>query len=173
MLEYPAIKRHLDRHLTKLAKRQDRGRTPYNLRNCAYHEQFEEEKLCWMHMSPIGRFSLVDGGVYCNQKTFMIVGQDLNYLCAVLNSTVVTKFVRSVAVTTGMGLTQWDKFVVTTIPVPIPRVGHRTRLTQLVDQLVRQHFKENTQIAMEIDKIVFDLYGLDRSEREFVLRAAQ
>ena len=173
VLEYPAIKRHLDRHLTKLAKRQDRGRTPYNLRNCAYHEQFEEEKLCWMHMSPIGRFSLVDGGVYCNQKTFMIVGQDLNYLCAVLNSTVVTKFVRSVAVTTGMGLTQWDKFVVTTIPVPIPRVGHRTRLTQLVDQLVRQHFKENTQIAMEIDKIVFDLYGLDRSEREFVLRAAQ
>jgi hypothetical protein len=33
---YPAIKKHLDNFYPKLAKRADKGDTPYNLRNCAY-----------------------------------------------------------------------------------------------------------------------------------------
>ena len=36
--EYPAVKNHLDDHYPKLESRMDKGRTPYNLRNCAYHE---------------------------------------------------------------------------------------------------------------------------------------
>ncbi|MCY4234540.1 MAG: hypothetical protein OXE59_12485, partial [Bacteroidetes bacterium] len=38
--EYPGIKHHLDQYYEKISKRQDRGITPYNLRNCAYHEHF-------------------------------------------------------------------------------------------------------------------------------------
>ncbi len=34
--DYPAIKNHLDSFYNKLAKRADKGATPYNLRNCAY-----------------------------------------------------------------------------------------------------------------------------------------
>ena len=34
--DYPAIKAHLDSFYDRLAKRYDRGNTPYNLRNCAY-----------------------------------------------------------------------------------------------------------------------------------------
>ena len=43
--DYPAIKTHLDDYFEQLEKRYDKGRTPYNLRNCAYHAEFIKEKL--------------------------------------------------------------------------------------------------------------------------------
>ena len=38
IMEYPALKAHLDQHWDKISKRADKGDTPYNLRNCAYLE---------------------------------------------------------------------------------------------------------------------------------------
>ena len=43
--DYPAIKTYLDGHFEQLEKRYDKGQTPYNLRNCAYHAEFVMEKL--------------------------------------------------------------------------------------------------------------------------------
>lgn len=37
--DYPAIKAHLDKYYDKLAKRADKGDTPYNLRNCIYTDE--------------------------------------------------------------------------------------------------------------------------------------
>ena len=38
--EYPAIKAHLDQYWDKIKDRADQGDTPYNLRNCAYLEDY-------------------------------------------------------------------------------------------------------------------------------------
>ena len=43
--EYPAIKAHLDQFWDKIYKRADKGDTPYNLRNCAYMEDFNKPKI--------------------------------------------------------------------------------------------------------------------------------
>jgi type I restriction-modification system DNA methylase subunit len=45
--DYPSIKRHLDDFLPSLKKRTDRGTTPYNLRNCAYIEDFVKMKIAF------------------------------------------------------------------------------------------------------------------------------
>ncbi|WP_042007104.1 hypothetical protein, partial [Capnocytophaga canis] len=42
--DYPAIKSHLNLYYDKLKKRADKGDTPYNLRNCAYIEEFSKQK---------------------------------------------------------------------------------------------------------------------------------
>ena len=84
--EYPAIKKHLDEFFPQLEKRQDKGRTSYNLRNCAYHEVFKKEKLFWMHMAPRGRFAYSDSEtIFCNQKAFVVTGACLKFLCAILS----------------------------------------------------------------------------------------
>ena len=57
---YPAIKDRLDQSYPRLEKRQDKGGTPYHLRNCTYYEDFGKEKLFWMDMSPKIRFSYSD-----------------------------------------------------------------------------------------------------------------
>ena len=44
---YPAIKNHLDNFYPQLKKRADKGDTPYNLRNCAYIEDFSKQKIVY------------------------------------------------------------------------------------------------------------------------------
>ena len=43
--DYPAVKAHLDQYWDKISKRADKGDTPYNLRNCAYLEDFLSPRL--------------------------------------------------------------------------------------------------------------------------------
>ena len=45
--DYPAIKKHLDGFWDKLESRADQGDTPYNLRNCAYMEDFYKQKIVY------------------------------------------------------------------------------------------------------------------------------
>ena len=45
--DYPAVKAHLDRYWDKISARTDKGDTPYNLRNCAYLEDFSKPKIMY------------------------------------------------------------------------------------------------------------------------------
>uniref|UniRef100_UPI0035C7AE75 type IIG restriction enzyme/methyltransferase n=1 Tax=Helicobacter pylori TaxID=210 RepID=UPI0035C7AE75 len=45
--KYPALKSHLDSHWDTIATRSNQGDTPYHLRNCAYLEDFEKEKIVY------------------------------------------------------------------------------------------------------------------------------
>ena len=102
--DYPAVKAYLDWFYPQLQKRQDKGKKPYNLRNCAYHEEFAKEKLFWMELSDEGRFAYSDAEMYCRDTGFMMTGEALKYLCAVLNSSIITWHIQNIALTTGMGL---------------------------------------------------------------------
>ena len=42
--DYPAVKMHLDSYYAKITKRDDQGDTPYNLRCCAYWDDFSKPK---------------------------------------------------------------------------------------------------------------------------------
>ena len=167
--EYPAIKNHLDAFYPQLKKRQDKGRTPYHLRNCAYHEVFGKEKLFWMHMAPYGRFAYSGSEIiFCNQKAFVVTGNSLKYLCAILNSRLITWQVENIAVTTGMGLIQWDKFVVERLPIPKMSTENQQTFTRLVDEILKAKASGSIAIAdeqgAEIDRLVYALYGLTEKE---------
>ena len=167
--KYPAIKNHLDKFYPKLQKRQDKGRTPYNLRNCAYHQIFDKEKLFWMHMAPSGRFAYSGAETYfCNQKAFVITGISLKYLCAILNSRLITWKVNNTAVTTGMGLIQWDKFVVERLPIPKIAAATQRPITRLVDRILKAKASDpaadTSKQEAKIDQLVYELYGLTRKE---------
>ena len=172
--EYPAIKGHLEKYIERLERRQDKGITPYNLRNCAYHEEFRKPKLFWMHMSPEGRFALGEPNIACNQKCFMVTGENLHYLCAILNSTLVTWLVRRIAVTTGMGLPQWDKFTVERVPVARPdrsiTNGFRDLVKSMLAAIDAGDTQEITRVQKTIDSCVYELYDLKPEESKSVSR---
>ena len=110
--DYPAVKRHLDRFLPALQRRRDKGRTPYNLRDCAYHEDFTEEKLFWIDLVDQGRFAYDDGTLFGTNTTYFLTGENLKFLCAVLNSKLTYCFLRHTAPTSGMGVIRWMKVYV-------------------------------------------------------------
>ncbi len=170
--DYPVVKAHLDSFYTRLAKRYDKGKTPYNLRNCAYHADFTREKLIWMDMAPVGRFAYSDQELYCNNKGFLMTGNHMRFLCGALNSCLVTWFVRQTARTTGLGLTQWEKFTVERIPIPFISADRQRPLVELVDRILAvkdaNPSDEICDLEEQIDKLVYDLYGLTTQEVKVV-----
>ena len=84
--DYPAVKAHLDQYWDKISKRADKGDTPYNLRNCAYLDDFNKPKIVWNRIASIKQFALVDCGIYIQDSMHFIIGTNLNYLCSILNS---------------------------------------------------------------------------------------
>ncbi len=76
--DYPAIKNHLNRFYPQLKRRQDKGKTPYNLRNCAYYEEFTKEKLFWMDLTEEGRFSYDENEMFCVNTVYWCLGSQSN-----------------------------------------------------------------------------------------------
>ena len=166
--DYPAIKTYLDKFYPKLKKRQDKGKTPYNLRNCAYHEEFAKEKLVWMDLTGGGRFSYDKGKMFCADTVFMMSGQAIKYLCAILNSNLITWFMKNTALTSGMGVTRWKKFAVERLPIPnIPTTEQRPFI-RLVDTILKAKAADpkadTTEQEAKIDRLVYGLYGLTTKE---------
>ena len=169
---YPAVKRHLDNFYPQLERRQDKGITPYNLRNCAYHAEFAKEKLVWMDMSPEGRFAFSGSETYCNDKGFILTGASLRFLCAVLNSTLITWLMKNTALTTGMGLLQWKKFAVERLPIPRIPVAEQYPFIRLVDDILTAKSADpsadTSEQEAEIDRLVYTLYSLTKQEGQTV-----
>ena len=86
--EYPAVKKHLDLFWKNISTRYDKGDTPYNLRNCAYMEDFAKQKIIYPNMTKYMPFLLDKEGFITNQKCFILTGRNLAYLTALFNSNV-------------------------------------------------------------------------------------
>ncbi len=166
--DFPPVKAHLDGYFPRLAERHDKGRTPYNLRNCAYHADFAREKLFWMDLTDSGRFAYEDGERFCLNTVFMMTGQDLKYHCAVLNSRLITWFMSHMALNSGMGVTRWFGHTVEQIPVACAAAEQRGQLIQQADRIIAAKAVEvaadTSKEEAEIDRLVFAIYELEDDE---------
>ena len=96
--DYPAIKAHLDQYWDKISKRADKGDTPYNLRNCAYLEDFSKPKIVYMEIQtdnptegyPFPCFSFDERNSIALNTAYIMCSDsvDVRYILGVLNSSV-------------------------------------------------------------------------------------
>jgi hypothetical protein len=82
---YPALHRHLDQFRDALIKRQDQGRYWWELRSCAYWQEFDNPKIVYQEIQFHPCYGLDESQQLGNNKTFFIASGNL-YLLAVLNS---------------------------------------------------------------------------------------
>jgi len=165
---YPAVKNYLDKFYPELEKRQDKGRTPYNLRNCAYHAEFAKEKLLWMDLTTQGRFVYDANGAFCSNTAFIMTGQSIKYLCALLNSHLITWIMRHTSLNSGMGVTRWIASTVEKIPVPkIPETVQEPFI-QLVDKILSAKDTnpeaDISGLEAKINQRIYKLYALTQAE---------
>ena len=162
--DFPAVKRHLDQFYPMLQKRQDKGDTPYNLRHCAYHQDFRRQKLFWMDLTDRGRFAYASDEVFALNTVYFLIGGPVKFLCAVLNSRLVTWFMNHGGLTSGMGVTRWFSTTVSRVPVPVTTPERQGPLVQLVDEILAAKDADPeadvTALENEIDRLVYALYGL-------------
>lgn len=164
--DYPAIKRHLQKYSRSLRARSDQGCTPYNLRSCAHWDSFAGEKLFIMDMA--ARVAYADTTIYCKNTGYIVTGTSLKYLCALLNSALITWLMTKNALTSGAGAVRWMKFTVERIPIPIIPYTQQQSFTRLVDSILDAKDTDlqadTHQQETELDQLVYQLYGLTDDE---------
>ncbi|MDR1022736.1 MAG: class I SAM-dependent DNA methyltransferase [Prevotellaceae bacterium] len=157
--DYPAIKKHLDKYFPELKKRADKGNTPYNLRNCAYIEDFSKQKIVWLTITDSPKFAMDSSKSICLNSVFFMTGSDYLYIIlASLNSKLIEWYFDGICVSTGEGTNKWEKFVVERIPIPKPDKQIEQQIEKLL--LLKKH--------KEIDKLIYNMYGLSEKEINFI-----
>ena len=117
--EYPAIKAHLDLYWDKIAKRSDKGDTPYNLRNCVYMEDFLKQKIVWAEMTNAPKFVLDNDCMFIDNTEYFLTGDNLEYIVCILNSKLYTWLFDKICAKV-MGARKWRKQYVEVLPIPKP-----------------------------------------------------
>ena len=163
--DYPAVKAHLDRYWDKISARADKGDTPYNLRNCAYLEDFSKPKIMYPNMTKYIPFYYDEKGFYQNDKSFMITGNFVAYLTAFLNSSLFKFcFLNNFPELQG-GTRELRKIFFDKIPVlQVTKEINDSFISKIND--IQE--KYTTQKAMEIDAMLFELYRLTEEERKTI-----
>ena len=110
--DYPAVKAHLDKYWDKIKDRADQGDTPYNLRNCAYLEEFFKPKIIYREIGFEMDACIIPQGWFINNKLYLITGDEIEYLLAFLNSKAFNKVILASAnLTGGKGVDFMEKIV--------------------------------------------------------------
>ncbi|WP_120913508.1 class I SAM-dependent DNA methyltransferase [Helicobacter pylori] len=175
--KYPATKAHLDAHLDTIATRCDQGDTPYHLRNCAYLEDFEKEKIvypCIMAKEPC--FVYEEKGFYAPAPANIITGDkiEIKYLTALLNSKCIyfamRKFYMGGGIEGELKTNNLEK-------IPIPKITPQNqelarKITDYADKILQAKEKDpkaNTlELEKEIDTLVYQLYNLTDEEIKII-----
>jgi len=118
--DYPAVKAHLDLYHSQLEKRTDQGDTPYNLRNCAYIEDFSKQKIVYPDISEKLNFQIVEGEIYFNNTIYFMTSEteNLDYLLKFLNSNLIDWYYKTLSVQLGEKAVRMFTIYVLNIPIP-------------------------------------------------------
>ena len=163
--EFPALKVFLDRYWIRISRRSDKGDTPYNLRNCAYIDDFLAPKIMYPNMTKYLPFYFDLKGFFTNDKGFFMRGNHLSYLTAFLNSSLFKKcFIDNFPPLFG-GSRELRKIFVEKIPVLKVSDEIDAEFRELVLDIQNEYSDEK---AKAIDQRIFDLYGLTQEERDAI-----
>jgi hypothetical protein len=173
--DYPSVKRHLNDYLKELSERQDKGDTIYNLRDCAFIEDFTREKIIWLELTNKNKFSYSAKEDYILAGAFLMVGESLKYLLAFLNSKLCYFYFSLICNSSGMATIQWKKFALEKVPV-IKLSGEKQKpLINMVDEILSitksTDYQTNEtkqakvkELEKQIDQMVYKLYDLTPEE---------
>ncbi|OOP82608.1 class I SAM-dependent DNA methyltransferase [Helicobacter pylori] len=176
--KYPAIKAHLDSHWDTIATRSDQGDTPYHLRNCAYLEDFEKEKIVYGEIVQEPRFYLDNGECglgyfYAEATSFILTGEHLRYLLGMLHSKLITFAFKTFYAGGGLGESGYRYKKAFIERLPIPQITEKNqeladKITDCAERILKAKAKDpkaNTQeLEKEIDALVYQLYNLTHEE---------
>ena len=145
--------------MEKISTRADKGDTPYNLRNCAYMEDFSKPKIVWGNLNLTPNYALVENNSFINAPSSMIVPAS-KYLLAILNSKIADFYIKLLGVTRNGGYFEYKPMFIEQLPIPQLKIENK-ELAQ-IERLI-----DNNNYT-EIEYIVYNLYGLTQDEINYI-----
>ncbi len=173
---YPAIKKHLDSYMSQLQKRQDKGDTFYNLRNCAYMEDFSEQKIIWIELVDKGRFAIDYSDNFLTLNgTFIMTGDSLEFICAILNNPITSWHFNTFCISSGVGTNQWRELYVRDLYIPKIPINKQSKFIELMNSIVAlERSKKNATMKIdELNNMIYDIFELNNEEIDTILKDVQ
>ncbi len=169
--DYPAIKAHLDQYWDRISKRADKGDTPYNLRNCAYLEDFSKPKVVYMEIQtdnpnegyPFPCFSYDKRDSIALNTAYIMCSDsvDVRYVLGILNSTVGRMIAR-------LYVTQLQERQYRMLAQYISKFPIAKSTSKIQDEVITRVQKcldsNSTLNEEDINRIAYQIYGFEPSE---------
>lgn len=181
--EYNGIFNYLNQYKDKAQKRSDQGDYWWEVRACDYYEKFKKEKICWGNLSLKTPFTLDSNKYFLNMPACMIPIND-KYLLGVLNSKISWYYLKIISAERAGGFIEVKPMYVEQIPIPNnPNLKIKTEIISLVEEMLSTQKEisinknESTKQVLEekcnildtkLDKLVYELYGLDEKDIDII-----
>ena len=174
--DYPAVKKWLDeggiayngklyRGYPQLVARADQGDTPYNLRNCAYMDDFAKPKIVWGEISDRTKFAIDANGDFMQEATtFLLTGEHLEFLLCYLNSPLSEYLFSKIGTTTGVGTVRWKKFKLEQLCVPNTNIEE-----EFFKKELSAYLRSNNQETLScLNRKIYNICMLTQDEIAFI-----
>ncbi|GAB4465875.1 MAG: hypothetical protein OHK0057_03220 [Thermoflexibacter sp.] len=181
--DYPAIYRHLKQYEPQLKKRQDKGDHWTNLRNCAYIQEFEKEKIVYIEIQTDNKAEGYDFPCfqYDNKNTvvlntgYIMTGKGIKYILSILNSSLGRILVKNYVVRLSERQFRMLAMYVNNFPIPPLTESEQQPFVALVEQILAKKEKgeDTTALEAQIDQLVYELYSLTEEEIKIVENATK
>ena len=170
--DYPAVKQHLDKYWDKISKRADKGDTPYNLRNCAYVDDFSKPKIVWAELARTGNAFTTDFDCKIVGNTGYILTlisdskEDLYYLLGFLNSRILLYCLNQITSRFDENGWRWLRQFVEQLR--IPKFINKDVIVSIVSETNRYNQPGNSEI---INTYVAKIFDLSEEELSYINRS--
>ncbi len=141
-----------------------------------YSDDFYKQKIVWADLARTGNAFAIDTlqSIVLN-TSYMLTStvdnlDELKYLAAILNSKLMLFFMNIISSKLDETGWRWFKQFVEQLPIPKLDYDGQMPLIAKVNQIISTREKGLSSLESEevLDKMVFDLYHLNRVEREFM-----
>ncbi len=168
--DYPAIYDYLYLYKTNLETRQDKGDDWTNLRNCAYLNEFDKEKIVWLELSDTAKFAYDDTGIMIEATAFMMTGEKLKFLAAFFNSKLCEWYFDKITTSSGVGTNRWKKIYLESLHVPRIQPEVEEKFIYYVDCILQaKKLKQPTDdTENKINQLFYSFFGLTNDEIQIV-----
>jgi len=166
--EYPVLIDYFNKYEKELTKRKDKGETIYNLRNCAYMENFEKEKIIYPETTLGAYFYYDNNNLYLDKTAYMITGKHLKYIMGTLSSNLFEYAYKNIFSNIELGSNgyQYNKAALLKVPIIYPNLEIENKINQIVDNILSNNNKDI--YINELNKTIYELYDISSEEIKYI-----
>ena len=167
--DYPSIFVHMVQYESELSIRADQGKDWWNLRACKYYPEFERtEKIIWGLTADKWAFTIDTEQHYLPSNGYILTSTKLpvKYILGLLNSKLMHYYFHFIGIMTAGGAYTLKAATISTLPFKIAK--DTDEIVNIVEKILSikkdNHDADVSALESEIDRLVYQLYGLAYDE---------
>ncbi len=171
--DYPSIFVHMVQYESELSIRADQGKDWWNLRACKYYPEFERtEKIIWGLTADKWAFTIDTEQHYLPSNGYILTSTKLpvKYILGLLNSKLMHYYFHFIGIMTAGGAYTLKAATISTLPFKIAK--DTDGIVNIVEKILSikkdNHDADVSALESEIDRLVYQLYGLTDEEIKIV-----